>query len=145
MKPASLAEVARRSAADPDGDHHLREFLDTFYAADADRGAQAAMLAEAPALLRDARADAFIGGAGEHLARRWGLPVPRWVRHEARHLTRPWFVPDLPDMRGDMLAVAPVGLRVTPIFTGPDPLQRARFPYRHGVISPPLDYPPAPS
>lgn len=145
MRPASLAEVARRSAADPDWEHHLREFLDTFYGADPDRDAQFAMLAEEPALLGEARADAFIGGAGEHLARRWGLPVPRWVRHEARYLTRPWFVPDLPDMRGYMLAVAPVGFRVRLIFTGPDPLQRARFPYRHGVIAPPLTYPPEPS
>ena len=142
MRPHSLVEVADRTRVDPDWDHHLREFLDSFYAADGDRPRQTAMTAEAPALLDEPRVDAFLGGVGEHLARRWGFPIPNWVRHEARYLHEAMFVPEQANLRGYLLAVSPVAFRTRLIFTGPDPLQRARFPYHRGVIRLPLDYPP---
>lgn len=137
--------MARRAASDPDWEHHLRDFLDAFYAWDGDRGRQAAMVADEPALLGDARADSFLGGAGEHLARRWGLPVPAWVRADARHLAEAWFVPDRPGLRGFLVAASPVAFRNRLIFTGPDPLQRARFPYRRGLsVFPDAHAPPRP-
>lgn len=139
MRPDTLAEVARRTASDADWEHHLREFLDAFYGRDGDRLGQAAMVADEPALLGQARPDAFLGGAGEHLARRWRLPIPPWVRSDARHLSEAWFVPDRPGLRGYLLAASPVAFRVRLIFTGPDPLQRARFPYGRGTV----DIPPA--
>ena len=141
MTPRTLCEVVERARLDPDWDHHLREFLDTFYAADGDRLAQASTVADDPGLLGDSRADAFLGGVGEHLARRWGLPLPGWVRHEARYLRSPLFVPDERSLRPYLICVSPVAFRVRLIFTGPDPLQRARFPYRRGAIRLPLDYP----
>ena len=134
MRPDSLAEVARRAASDGDWEHHLREFLDAFYARDGDRAGQGAMTADTPALLGTARIDAFLGGAGEHLARRWGLPLPGWVRAGARYLTEAWFVPDRPGLRGFLLAASPVAFRTRLIFTGPDPLQRARFPSGGGTV-----------
>ena len=127
-RPATLAEVARRSAADPDWDHHLREFLDAFYGAHGDLRRQVAMVAEEPELLGDARADAFIGGVGEHLARRWGLPVPGWVTSPGRYLTEPLFVPDRAILYAYLRFASPVAFRNRMIFTGPEPLQRARFP-----------------
>ena len=141
MRPPTLAAVAVRTAADGDWSHHLNEFLDDFYAADLDFGRQAAMIADTPALLDDARPDAILGGAGEHLARRWGLPIPRWVRHEARYLDQAMYWPDAVGFRGYLLAVSPVSFRTRLIFTGPDPLQRARFPYARGTITRPYDYP----
>ena len=36
---------------------------------------------------------------------------------------------------GYLLAASPVAFRTRLIFTGPDPLQRARFPYHRGVIA----------
>ncbi len=140
MRPSTLAEVASRSSADPDWRHHLDEFLDAFYAADGDRPRQAAMIEDAPRLLDVARADAFLGGVGEHLARRWNLPIPRWVRSDQRYLEEAFFVPDRKVFRGYLLAVSPVAFRTRLIFTGPDPLQRARFPYHRGVISMPFDH-----
>ena len=134
MRPDTLAKVARRAAADGDWDHHLREFLDGFYAKDGDPARQGAMIVEEPAFLGEARPDAFLGGAGEHLARRWRLPVPGWVRSHARHLSEAWFVPDRPGLRGYLLAASPVAFRNRLIFTGPDPLQRARFPGRRGTV-----------
>ncbi|AWN41706.1 hypothetical protein [Methylobacterium durans] len=142
MRPATLREVAERTRRDGDWDHHTREFLDTFYGADGDMARQAAMIRDEPDLLSQEPADAFIGGVGEHLARRWGLPIPQWVRHEARYLERALFIPNERNLRGYLICVSPVAFRARLIFTGPDPLQRARFPYHRGVITMPMDYPP---
>ena len=49
--------------------------------------------------------------------------------------------PDAEGLRGYLLAVSPVSFRTRLIFTSPDPLQRARFPYARGTRSLPLDYP----
>ncbi len=141
MRPGTLAEVARRSASDTEWEHHLLEFLDEFYARDGDRTRQAIMIAEEPEILDDSRTDAFLGGVGEHLARRWRLSMPDWVRADGRHLSEAWFVPDRPGLRGYLIAVSPVAFRNRLIFTGPDPLQRARFPYRRGVVEFPGAYP----
>ncbi len=141
MRPATLAAVAARTAVDGNWSHHLNEFLDDFYAADLDLPRQAAMIADAPALIGDRCPDAVFGGAGEHLARRWGLPIPQWVRQGARYLDRAMYWPDADGFRGYLLAVSPVAFRTRLIFTGPDPLQRARFPYARGTITLPYDYP----
>ncbi|KAB1075107.1 hypothetical protein [Methylobacterium planeticum] len=144
MRPRSLREVVERSRRDPDWEHHLREFLDAFYLADGERVRQTGFIAEEPGLLGHARADAFLGGVGEHLARRWGLAVPVWVRDDARYLTTAMFVPDERNLRPYLICVSPVAFRARLIFTGPDPLQRARFPYRRGVVSFPDSFPGAP-
>ena len=91
--------------------------------------------------MNKARPDAFLGAAGEHLARRWRVPIPGWVRSDARHLSEAWFVPDRPGLRGYLLAASPVAFRNRLIFTGPDPLQRARFPYHRGTVDFPAVYP----
>ena len=138
MRPRSLVEVVGRSRLDGDWDHHLQEFLDSFYTADGDEAAQAAMISSDPGLLGQAEPDAFIGGVGEHLARRWKLPLPAWIRDEARYLERPLFGPNERALRAHLLAVSPVAFRVRLIFTGPEPLQRARFPYHRGVTTFPV-------
>lgn len=143
MRPRSLQEVVERTRADPqrDWDHHLREFLDAFYGADGDRERQAAFLRDGPGFLGEPRPDAFLGGVGEHLARRWGLPIPPWVRHEGRYLDTAMFVPSDTALRDYLICVSPVAFRAGLIFTGPDPLQRARFPYHRGVITMPAEHP----
>lgn len=141
MRPETLVEVGERAAADGDWEHHLREFLDSFYARDARTSLQSGMIAGEAGLTGDARADAFLGGVGEHLARRWSLPIPGWVRSESRYLAEAWFVPDRVGMRSFLIAASPVAFRNRLIFTGPDPLQRARFPYGRGTVSFPAAYP----
>lgn len=145
MRPRTLAEVAARTRDEADLDHHLRAFLDGFYGADGDRERQASMIVEQPDRCGGRFAEAFLGGAGEHLARRWQLPIPRWVRQPFRTLDTAVFYPDTRALRGYLLCVSPVAFRTRLIFTGPDPLQRARFPYHRGVISTPLTFPTAES
>ncbi|MBB5765250.1 hypothetical protein ABEV34_12630 [Methylorubrum rhodesianum] len=146
MRPACLREVVERARADGDWNHHLQNFLDAFYRHDGDITVQSAMIAEDPGFLGEARPDAFLGGVGEHLARRWRLPaIPAWVRPEARYLDKAMFVPDERNLRNYLLCVSPVSFRPRLIFTGPDPLQRARFPYHRGVIRMPLTFPQGPA
>ena len=140
MRPHSLADVVARACDDGDWEHHLRDFLDAFYAADGDVARQASFIADEPGLLGRSEADAFLGGAGEHLARRWGLPIPPWVRAGSRYLATALFVPDDKALRGYLICVSPVAFRTRLIFTGPDPLQRARFPYHRGVITMPQEH-----
>ena len=144
MRPRTLREVVARTLDDPerDWDHHLREFLDAFYGADGDTDRQAAFIRDEPGFTGDARADAFLGGVGEHLSRRWKLPgIPAWVRNGARYLDTPMFVPSDRNLRGYLICVSPVAFRARLIFTGPDPLQRARFPYHRGVVTMPVVHP----
>lgn len=70
MTPAALHDVAVRIREDGDWDHHVCEFLDRFDLSDGDIERQAAMIAEDPGLVGSARLDAYLGGVGEHLARR---------------------------------------------------------------------------
>ena len=142
MRPATLRDVTVRIREDGEWDHHSCEFLDAFYALDGEVERQTAMIADDPGLVGDPRLDAYLGAMGEHLARRWELPIPAWVRNDARYLTTAWFLPDEANLRDYLLCASPVAFRVRLIFTGPDPLQRARFPYHRGVRSLPLDYPP---
>lgn len=141
MRPRCLSAVVERARGDGDWDHHLRDFLDAFYGADGDGARQSSFIEGEPGFLERPEADAFLGGVGEHLARRWGLPIPGWVRDGRRYLTRAMFVPDDRVLRGYLICVSPVSFRARLIFTGPDPLQRARFPYHRGVITMPLDHP----
>ena len=107
--------------------HAVDEFLDAFYARDGtDRWW---MVGERPPLVGDAFVDAFVGGVGEHLSRRWGMDPPPWTAEPPRYLRRAVFHPDVPGYRRWMMAVTPVAFRARLIFTGPEPLQRARFPY----------------
>jgi hypothetical protein len=135
MRPRSLGEVVERSEADGDWEHHLREFLDAVYAHDGQPLVQEAFIAQDPGFLGVERADAFLGVVGEHLARRWGLPIPAWVRNKARYLRVAMFVPDEKRLRPYLILVSPVEFRSRLIFTGPDPLQRARFRYHRGMAS----------
>lgn len=141
MRPRTLREVADRFRIDPDWDHHLRNFLDAFYACHGDYDAQAAALADDPGRTGEAHLDAFLGGTGEHLARRWRLPIPDWVRQDFRYLGSPMFVPDEDAVRGYLLGASPVAFRARLIFIGSDPLQRARFPYRDGTRTLPHVFP----
>lgn len=142
MRPRTLREVAALTRAGPDWDLPLRGFMDAFYALGDDPASQALSIADEPGFVGDVRIDAFLGGVGEHLARRWGLPIPPWVRGPGRHLDRPMFVPGDETVRGHLLGASPVSFRSRMIFTGADPLQRARFPYAAGMRGLPSTFPP---
>ena len=142
-RPQTLAEVSRIARDDPsEFGLALREFLDEFYLDHPDKDAQAHRIAEAATITGDPFTDAWIGAAGEHLARRWGLEVPLWTRRpEHDRLTRPRFVPDAAALRGMLLVMSPPAFRARLLFTVAEPLTRARFPRDVTRIAMPLRRP----
>jgi hypothetical protein len=125
-RPNTLAEVARRVSAGADFGPTLSEFLDEFYMNPTRR---AAMIADEPPRLQDARDHALLGAVGEHLARRWNLPtVPAWTDDPSRFLHEPYFTTPIEKLKAMLLAQSPLAFRRRMIFTEAEPLRRARMP-----------------
>jgi hypothetical protein len=135
VRPESLAEaVEQHRATGLPLDHCLSEFLDEFYTRPAERQR---MIEEEPAYTGDPRADAYVGGVGEHLALRWKLRIPEWVHDPRRFLHEPWYVDDVgPALAAFLLMESPMAFRHRLIFTEAEPLRRARFPWHELGLEP---------
>ena len=134
-RPHTLAEVARRVAADEDSwSSAAAEFLDTFYVflRQGDLVSAQVALDSEPEPLADPILHAQMGGIGEHLALRWGLRVPAWTNHPSRFLKRPYFTTPLEGFKAMLIAESPTAFRRRLIFTEAEPLRRARFPRAPG-------------
>jgi len=129
-RPQTLAEVAQIARTQPaDFAMALNEFTDEFYLDHPDKAAQQQRTDPVPELVSDARIDAWIGAAGEHLAQRWGLQVPAWTQRPQHFaLEKPLFMPDSRALRGVLIVESPPAFRSRLIFTRAEPLARARFP-----------------
>jgi hypothetical protein len=127
-RPRTLAEVARRSnAGEEEFSAAMREFLDEFYGALL-VGTAADLIAAAPEPVGDPQRHAFLGAVGEHLARRWSLPIPPWTEDRSRFLKRPYFTTPLEGFKALLLVESPLAFRRRLIFTEAEPLRRARMP-----------------
>jgi hypothetical protein len=126
-RPHTLAEVARRRNAGEDFSFLLREFLDEFYGA-LHKGKASNCIVDEPPELSDSREHALLGAIGEHLARRWNLPIPPWTEDPSRFLHRPYFTTTVEGFKALLLAESPIAFRRRLIFTEAEPLRRARMP-----------------
>ncbi len=126
-RPHTLAEVARRRNAGEDFSFLLREFLDEFYGA-VRRDEAAGCIVDEPPPLPDVQEHASLGAIGEHLARRWCLPIPAWTEDPSRFLRRPYFTTTLEGLKALLLVESPIAFRRRLIFTEAEPLRRARMP-----------------
>jgi hypothetical protein len=125
-RPGTLAEVARAvSAGRQSFNDALAEFLDEFYMRDERR---AEMIAEEPPLMFEPRQDAYLGAVGEHLARRWRLPIPSWTEAPSRFLKQAFFATPLEDLKAMLIVESPLAFRRRMIFVEAEPLRRARLP-----------------
>jgi hypothetical protein len=124
MRPRTLKEVVRRASRNDDWRTPLSEFLDAFYAATGDR---VTFVEDEPEVLHKDLADAFIGGVGEHLARRWDMAVPAWVIDPRRYLDAPYYQPDVDELKAYLIRSSPIGFRTRQIYLGAEPLQRKGF------------------
>lgn len=126
-RPDTLAEVARRRIDGEELSPLLREFLDQFYGS-LRTGTAARRIAGAPADLLDPVEHAMLGAIGEHLARRWSLPIPPWTDDPTRFLKLPYFTSPLEGLKPLLLVESPSSFRRRLIFTEAEPLRRARMP-----------------
>lgn len=127
LRPHTLAEVARRRNAGEDFSFLLREFLDEFYAG-VRKGDAATFIIDEPPPVPDSREHASLGAVGEHLARRWHLPIPAWTEDPSRFLHRPYFTTSIEGLKALLLVESPLAFRRRLIFTEAEPLRRARMP-----------------
>ena len=124
MRPNSLKDAVDRIIGGVSPPIAFGEFLDEFYlSAERQR-----MIEGEPQFTGDATQDAYVGAIAEHLARRWGLTVPRWADEPRRFLDRPYFPDNLQLMKPVLLRDSPIAFRRRLIFTEHEPLRRARFP-----------------
>jgi hypothetical protein len=126
-RPRTLAEVAQRRNAGEDFSFLLREFLDEFYR-EVRTGSAAACLVDEPPRLSEVKEHASLGAIGEHLARRWNLPIPAWTDDRSRFLRRPYFTTTMEGLKALLIAESPIAFRRRLIFTEAEPLRRARMP-----------------
>jgi hypothetical protein len=122
-----LAEVARRRNTGEDFSFLLREFLDEFYD-EVRQGDAVACIEDEPECVPDLREHASLGAIGEHLARRWHLPIPAWTEDPSRFLRRPYFTTTLEGLKALLIVESPIAFRRRLIFTEAEPLRRARMP-----------------
>lgn len=145
LRPQTLADVARIAKESPPEVYTaLNEFADEFYLDHPEKQAQQGRIDPIPEPVGEPLIDALIGAVGEHLAQRWGLSVPDWTRRPVHFaLEEPHFLPDSRALRGALIVESPPAFRSRLLFTGAEPLDRARFPdvARARV---PLDWPPPP-
>lgn len=139
---ADVAQIARENSAE--FPRALDEFVDEFYLDHPDKVAQQQRLDAIPQPVGSPMIDAWIGAAGEHLAQRWGLKVPRWTERDLHFaLHEPVFLPSDLALRGIVIVESPPAFRSRLIFTRAEPLARARFPSSDPRAKVPLEWPPA--
>jgi hypothetical protein len=125
MRPQSLAQVAALAARGESFDRSLANFLDAFYACPSVES-----LVEEPALLaaneNDPRRvqDAYLAATAEELARRSGLPAPRWAANPLRALRRPWFAETMSSLRAVLIHESPPAFRCRNLFVSENALSR---------------------
>jgi hypothetical protein len=122
-RPATLEEVAARTLGGEPFDPLVREFLDTFYGSNSDMMVRA--IRGTPARI-DPVHDAYLGAVAEHLALRFGLPVPQWVEEPHRFLAKPFFAGGLETLKAILLVESPLAFRRRQIFVSANALSRPR-------------------
>jgi hypothetical protein len=121
-RPATLQDVAVRTQSGESFDPLLREFLDNFYLADADGRTSA--IREQPVAI-GAVHDAYLAAVAEHLALRFGLPIPPWSDEPERFLSRPFFAGAFETLKAILLVESPLAFRRRQIFVSANALSRA--------------------
>lgn len=128
-RPGTLVEVIRRFEARVQTfGVALSEFLDEFYRDQSDVN-RLARITGRPAITGDSVIDTYVGGVGEHLARRWRLgDPPAWTEAPERFLRRPWFPPGTNLEKAMLIKESPLAFRRRFIFIEAEPLRRVTMP-----------------
>lgn len=107
-----LARIAQAMAARPDDDmFRLRVFFEFMRGADEVGDAALTLIIDEAPMVGDVRFDALLAAAADHIAVRWGQPVPPWTMSAGRFLAEPWWVCDLPSARAEAAVSTPEPFR----------------------------------
>ena len=124
-RPKSLEEVAKRARDGQPFDPLLLEFLDEIYTAAP--GARSSMIEARPQPVGTVH-DAYLAAVAEHLALRFGMPVPEWTEEKERFLAKPFFAGHMEGMKALLLVESPLAFRRRMIFISQNALSRPRDP-----------------
>jgi hypothetical protein len=122
-RPTTLEDIATRVLGGTPFDPALREFLDEFYNGSLETMKHA--IACPPARIGTVH-DAYLAAVAEHLALRFGLPVPAWVEEPSRFLARAFFAGGLESLKAILLVESPLAFRRRQIFVSANALSRPR-------------------
>lgn len=112
-----LARIAQAMATRPDDDmFRLRVFFEFMRGADEAGDAALTLIIDEAPMVGDVRFDALLAAAADHIAVRWGQPVPPWTMSPGRFLAEPWWVCDLPSARAEAAVSTPVPFRRRGVF-----------------------------
>lgn len=118
----TVAGIVQRSEGGTPFMTAVRELLDEFKLRPAELRQRA--IDDEPAMLHDARLDAYLGGLAEHLSAGHDLTRPGWTSHPARFLDRFWFPGDVRGFRAMAIAESPAAFRRRGIFIAAASLSR---------------------
>lgn len=118
----TLGDVAARTAAGEDFFFCVKEFLAGLPLVAPDR--RAALVADAPANLDDAVAQAYLGALAEHVSAAADVAPPAWALTEDRFLDRLWFGTDRPGLEPWCLVESPAAFRRRGLFVTRGRLER---------------------
>ncbi len=126
-RASSLYEVVASAQTVEDIGLNLAEFLDhVSLLARKPQNCRALLagLRTEPPRTGDAVQDAYLAAVAAHLARKHGLPFPRWTEKKSRRLDRPWFALPYDWARAELLRDSPPAFRERNIFTTEDAIHR---------------------
>jgi hypothetical protein len=119
----TLALVSERVRRGEDLLFAVREFLDEFSLLPRHDLKERAIRAR-PTPTGDARADAYLGALGEHLALAEGIDRPGWTVDPDRFLDRFWFVPETRAFWALAIVESPAAFRRRGVFISEGALRR---------------------
>lgn len=110
-RAASLAEIATAIAGRSDDATRWRLFFEFLRGADESGPAALPLTSHEPPLTGDARFDALLAAAAEHIAARYQRPGPLWTLTVDRFLPRPWWTSPLRSARTEAVLWTPPSFR----------------------------------
>lgn len=112
----TLADIAVSASAVTDQETLLRYFFEFMRGADAAGVAAMRLIEDEPVFTGNARFDALLAAAAEHIAGRYGQPGPLWTVTVERFLSASWWVSELSSVRAFALVGTPAAFRRRAIY-----------------------------
>jgi len=120
-RPKSLAEIAAESFTYEEFGYNTKDFLHEYASALKHGRSIEPMLKEEPAKISSRFkegniCDAFLAGLADYLSRENHIVTPEWAQSPDRVLEKPWFSPEIIEVRAMLLRDTPSAFKEKNIF-----------------------------